>query len=206
MLRTLEWMADYYFSNEGLVLKSMLPREFFERVKARKSSTGEVAEEQAAYVAGERPDERTAKSLEEIRDNVSKRHYKTYLYHAPSTREELTFVLEAVRDHENVIVLVPELTGMKYLEQAMREVAGERLVLYHSAMSRGARSDAIARMTSGEGCVVLGSRMAVFASLKQVSLIIALHEENTAYKADSGVRYSARDMAVLSLRSITLMR
>ncbi|NIM05151.1 MAG: hypothetical protein GTO55_03650, partial [Armatimonadetes bacterium] len=39
--------------------------------------------------------------------------------------------------------------------------------------------------------------MAVFAPLKEVSLIVVLHEENTAYKADSGVRYSARDMAVL---------
>jgi primosomal protein N' (replication factor Y) len=79
----------------------------------------------------------------------------------------------------------------------MRDVVGDRLVLYHSAMSRGARSDAIERMVSEEDCVVLGSRMAVFAPLKDVSLIVALHEENTAYKADSGVPYSARDMAVL---------
>jgi primosomal protein N' (replication factor Y) len=195
MLRTLEWMAEYYFSNEGLVLKSVLPREFFERVKARKSSSA-VAEEQAAYVPGAL-DERALAALDEIRENVSKRHYKTFLYHAPSTGDELSFTLEAIRGCGNVIILAPEHTGMKYLEKALRDVAGDRLVLYHGAMSGGARTQAIEKILSGEGDVVLGSRMAVFAPLKEVSLIAVLHEENTAYKADSGVRYSARDMAVL---------
>jgi primosomal protein N' (replication factor Y) len=195
MLRTLEWMAGYYFSNEGLVLKSILPREFFERIKARKPSSA-VAEEQAAYVPGAL-DKRTFAALDEIRENVSKRHYKTFLYHAPSTGDELSFTLEAIGGLKNVIVLAPEHSGMKYLEKAIRDSAGERLVLYHGAMSGGARTQAIEKMLIGEADVVLGSRMAVFAPLREVSLIVVLHEENTAYKADSGVRYSARDMAVL---------
>jgi primosomal protein N' len=132
MLRLIEWMAEYYFSNVGLVLKSILPREFFNRVKARKPAP-EVSEEQAAY----------------------------------------------------------------QIEGSVKAAAGEGFCLYHGGLSRGARSGAIEKIISGEANVVLGSRSAVFAPLKNVSLIVVLHEENTAYKADSGVRYSARDMAVL---------
>lgn len=195
MLRTIEWMAEYYFSNEGSVLKSILPREFFERVKARRPRHA-VSEEQASYSPGS-PGEEDLEAIRQIRDNIRKRHYKTFLYHAPSTRGELSFVLEAIKDIDNVIVLVPEHTGMKYIESAMRDVAGERLVQYHGGLSKGARSEAIEKILSGDGDVVLGSRSAVFAPLRKVSLIVVLHEDNAAYKADSGIRYNARDMAVL---------
>ncbi len=195
MLRTIEWMAEYYFSNEGSVLKSILPREFFERVKARRSRHA-AAEAHGVYSPSSL-DKGSREGARLVRENVSGRRYKTFLYHAPTTREELSFTLEAIRDVENVIVLVPEHTGMRYIEKAVRDVAGERLTLFHGGLSRGARSQAVEKILSGEGDVVLGSRSAVFAPLRTVSLIVVLHEENPAYKSDSGVRYSARDMAVL---------
>jgi primosomal protein N' (replication factor Y) len=194
MLRLIEWMAEYYFSNVGLVLKSILPREFFNRVKARKPAP-EVSEEQAAYRRD--LDEKTRQAIERIRENIDKRHYKCFLHHAPSTQDELSFTLEAIRGLENVIVLVPEHASLKQIEGSVKAAAGEGFCLYHGGLSRGARSGAIEKIISGEANVVLGSRSAVFAPLKNVSLIVVLHEENTAYKADSGVRYSARDMAVL---------
>ncbi|MEJ2314470.1 MAG: hypothetical protein P8Y85_06780 [Nitrospirota bacterium] len=195
MLRTIEWMADYYFSNEGSVLKSILPREFFERVKAR-GSRHSVAEAPSAYSPGPL-DGKSLEGAALVRESVAGRCYRTFLYHAPSTRDELAFALEAIRDAEGVVVLVPEHTGMRYVERAVRDVAGERLALFHGGLSGGARSQALERILSGEADVVLGSRSAVFAPLGRVSLIVVVHEDNPSYKSDSGVRYSARDMAVL---------
>ena len=195
MLRTIEWMADYYFSNEGSVLKSILPREFFERVKAR-GSRHSVAEAPSAYSPGPL-DGKSLEGAALVRESVAGRCYRTFLYHAPSTRDELAFALEAIRDAEGVVVLVPEHTGMRYVERAVRDVAGERLALFHGGLSGGARSQALERILSGEADVVLGSRSAAFAPLGRVSLIVVVHEDNPSYKSDSGVRYSARDMAVL---------
>ncbi len=194
MLRLISWMAEYYFALEGQVLKSMLPREFFDRVKARKPPP-EVAEARSPYAGG--LGGASPEALADVRKSAQQGCYRTFLYHAPSVKDEFAFALEAIKGLRGVIVLVPEHTGIKSIEGALKRAAGDRLVLYHGGLARGARSDAIEKIVSGSADVVLGSRSAVFAPLRDVSLIVVLHEENTAYKADSGVRYGARDMAVM---------
>jgi primosomal protein N' (replication factor Y) len=193
MLKLLEWMSGYYFSLEGTVLKDMFPREFFHEVKPRGGQSLEVKSSVSPYGL----DESAHKALNELHDNIANKIYKTCLLHAPSTVYELSFLLEVVKGLKNVIILVPEHADIKHIAGAIKEAAGGRLAVYHGGLSRGRRSEALKKIISGEANVVLGSRSAVFAPLKEVSLIAVLHEESTAYKSESGTRYNARDMAVM---------
>lgn len=194
MLSLLRWMSEYYFRKEGAVLKGMLPREFFEKVKPGKQRKAPPAHGMHVETVVDAPE---ASLLEAIRDNARKKYYKTFLLHAPSTRYELSFVLEAVRGLKNVIVLCPEHAEVVQVEGALKEAAGDRLAVLHSGLSRGRRAEALERIGSGRADIVLGSRSAVFAPLREVSMIAVLREEDPSYKEEGGIRHNARDVAVM---------
>ena len=194
MLKLLDWMSGYYFSLEGMVLKDMFPREFFHEVKPRRGALPmEVKGPDLQYGL----DEKAYKVLDGLRENVAGGKYKSYLLHTPSTRYELSFLIEAIKGLRNVIILVPEHADIKHIAGVIEEAVGGGLAVYHGGLSRGKRSESLKRIVSGEADIVLGSRSAVFAPLKEISLIAVLHEEATAYKSESGTRYNARDMAVM---------
>jgi primosomal protein N' (replication factor Y) len=195
MLSLLQWMSEYYFRKEGAVLKGMLPREFFEKVKPGRQRKAAPAPgmplEQAVL------DAPGASLLKAIRESAWKKYYKAFLLHAPSTRYEISFVLEAVRGFRNVIVLCPEHVEVGQIEGVLKEAAGDRLAVLHSGLSRGRRAGALERISSGQADIVLGSRSAVFAPLREVSMIAVLREEDPSYKEEGGIRHNARDVAVM---------
>jgi|Deesub1362A_J573_1020465.scaffolds.fasta_scaffold00045_106 primosomal protein N' (replication factor Y) len=189
MLRLMTWMSEYYFAKEGAVLKSMLPREFFEKIKP----VGQAIKK-ASQATEDSPDNPLLRS---VRESIRKKYYKTFLFHAFSTHEELSFLTELIKGVRNIIILCPDIAEIRHIEGLIKESAGERLTVFHSGLSKGKRTEALQKITSGVSDIVLGSRSAVFAPLKEVSLIAVLHEESTAYKEEGGVRFNARDIAVM---------
>jgi primosomal protein N' (replication factor Y) len=90
------------------------------------------------------------------------------------------------------MVLVPEVALIPQLGDRLAALAGEGLVVMHSGLSAGERHDSWWRMLRGEASVVLGTRMAVFAPLADLGLIIVDEEHEGAYKSDRTPRYDAR--------------
>jgi primosomal protein N' (replication factor Y) len=195
MARLLEWMAEYYFSPVGMVAKTVFPEEFFKPVKARKGRKQKrISEPFESYGSGSFGD-----AVHSVREAVRAGEYRAFLAHAPSTRAELSFAVEVARSEEGTVLIVaPEHDWLEFVEGTLREAVGEEaLVMYHAGMSAGKRSEAIERMRGGGAGVVLASRYGVFAPVDRPSLIIVLNEESPWYKEEGGVRYNARDMAVM---------
>ena len=71
------------------------------------------------------------------------------------------------------------------------------LCLLHGEVSRGKRSAYIEGILSGRYDIVIGTRAALFAPLKKVSLIMVLNEHSQLYKIEEGFRYNIRDVAVM---------
>ena len=192
LLKLLDWMADYYIiANKGLVLKNMLPQETFKRVKAR--SKGETEEDKESNEIIE-IDENI---LSKIKESLSKKEYKTFLVHAPSPLYESAMVAKILPQGKSAIILVPEIVHISHVLPFIKEIAGERLCVLHSGLSKGQRSETMEKIISGQCNVVLGTRMAVFAPLKNVSLISVMHEHSSSYRTEEGLRFSARDIAVM---------
>jgi len=193
LLKLLDWMADYYLANKGLVLKNILPKEAFKKVRSRGTCKPEKIKEKAFD-----PLDIDENTLCRIKESSSKKEYKTFLLHAPTSLYEVSFLIKILQLHKNAIILLPEITYINHIAPFIREeIAGERLCIIHSGLSKGQRSDAIEKILSGECSVVLGTRTAIFAPLKKVSLIAVMQEHSSSYKTEDGLRYNARDSAVM---------
>ena len=95
------------------------------------------------------------------------------------------------------LVMVPEINLTPQLEARFQARFGaERVVSIHSGMTNPQRLRSWLAAHSGAARIVLGTRMAVFASMPGLRLIIVDEEHDPSYKQQEGARYSARDLAV----------
>jgi primosomal protein N' (replication factor Y) len=171
-LSFLKWISEYYLAPFGTALKSS----FFEE-----AAKAVVGSHQRA--AGE---------------NAKEKNYRTFLFHAPSVSAERAQLNEILNpDVRGAIILAPEIGDIESILPDMKKLFGERLSVLHSKLTKAKRSDAIKKIISGEADIVLGTRSAVLAPLKNVSIIAVLGEHSPSYKGEEGLRYNARDAAVM---------
>ena len=105
---------------------------------------------------------------------------------------------EAVRKRSRgVLVLVPEIALTPQVAALFRARFGAAVAIQHSGLSDGERHDQWHRIRRGDVDVVIGTRSAVFAPLKNPGLIIVDEEHDTSYKQDDMPRYHGRDVAIM---------
>ncbi len=192
MLELLSWMSDYYLASKGLILKNMLPKEAFKKVRTRKSIKSDKEKNKSLDLP-----EIQENTLERVKQNIAVGEYKTFLLHAPSLIYEISFLSKMLVQNQNSIILVPEIIHVDSVAPILKEISGDRLCIMHSGLSRGQRSEALEKIMSGKCNVVLGTRSAVFAPLRSVDLIAVLGEHSDSYRQEEGLRYNARDLAVM---------
>ena len=100
-----------------------------------------------------------------------------------------------------VLVMVPEINLTPQLEARFRQrfeplCGAGAVVCLHSGMTPAQRLSSWLAAHTGQARIVLGTRMAVLASLPGLRLIVVDEEHDPSYKSQEGARYSARDLAV----------
>jgi primosomal protein N' (replication factor Y) len=96
-----------------------------------------------------------------------------------------------------VLLLVPEINLTPQLEARFAaRFAGHHLVSLHSGLTPPQRLRHWLAAHLGQADLVLGTRLAVFASLPRLGLIVVDEEHDPSFKQQEGARYSARDLAV----------
>jgi primosomal protein N' (replication factor Y) len=99
------------------------------------------------------------------------------------------------------LVLVPEIGLTPQLLGRFRERFDAPLAALHSGLTDQERLGAWRDAYSGQARIVLGTRSAVFAPLRQLGLIVVDEEHDASFKQhEGGFRYSARDLAVMRAR------
>lgn len=96
-----------------------------------------------------------------------------------------------------VLMLVPEINLTPQLEARVRaRFPDEKVATMHSGVADGERTRNWLAAHAGEARIVLGTRLAMLASLPQLAAIIVDEEHDPSFKQQEGLRYSARDLAV----------
>jgi primosomal protein N' (replication factor Y) len=99
------------------------------------------------------------------------------------------------------LVMVPEINLTPQLEARFRQrfvgsYGADAVVSLHSGMTHAQRLKSWLGAHSGNARIVLGTRMAIFASMPNLRLIVVDEEHDPSYKSSEGARYSARDLAI----------
>ncbi len=101
-------------------------------------------------------------------------------------------------DHgREVAVLVPEIGLTPQLVGRFKARFGDDVAVLHSGLTSGDRLAHWRRIRDGHARVLVGARSALFAPFRDLGLIVVDEEHDDSYKQDDGVRYNARDLAVV---------
>ncbi len=116
------------------------------------------------------------------------------------TEVYLQLIRRTLEAGRQALVLIPEINlGPQTLERFSRRF-NARIVLVHSAVNDRERLDAWLAARDGEADIIIGTRSALFTPLKHPGLIIVDEEHDGSYKQQEGLRYHARDLALVRAR------
>jgi primosomal protein N' (replication factor Y) (superfamily II helicase) len=113
------------------------------------------------------------------------------------TEVYLRVIAEARAAGRGALVLVPEIALTPQLAARFRARFGEDVAVLHSALPPRERLAAWRRLRAGEVGIALGARSAVFAPVRALGVVVVDEEHDPSFKQEEGVRYHARDLAVV---------
>ena len=109
-------------------------------------------------------------------------------------------IAAAIAMGRQVLVLLPEIALTENFLRRFEHRFGVPPVLWHSSLKSTERRRAWRAIASGEAQVVVGARSALFLPYRRLGLIVVDEAHETSFKQDDGVRYNARDVAVIRAR------
>ncbi|MBK7565537.1 MAG: primosomal protein N' [Propionivibrio sp.] len=200
--RLSEFCAAYYQAPLGEVMLSTLPAGL-RRVAPPKARTSQRLVKPSPP---QEPPELTAEqktALAAIAEGD--KGFKAYLLHGVTgsgkTEIYLRLVERSLAAGRQVLMLVPEINLTPQLESRVAaRFPSAGLVSLHSELTEAARTRNWRAALEGRARIVLGTRLAIFAPLPDLGLIVVDEEHDASFKQQDGMRYSARDVAVFRAR------
>lgn len=113
------------------------------------------------------------------------------------TEVYLQAISHALELGKNALVLVPEIALTPQLTGRFQARFGGGIAILHSGLSDGERYDEWRRIRRGLARIVIGARSAIFAPLDKIGIIIVDEEHEASFKQSDGLRYNARDLALV---------
>jgi primosomal protein N' (replication factor Y) len=121
---------------------------------------------------------------------------KTEVYLAAAER--------ALAAGKQCLILVPEIGLTPQALQRYQARLGHSVHAFHSGLSDGARAATWLAIAEGNARVIVGTRSAVFAPARELGLIVVDEEHDASYKQQEGLRYHARDLAIMRAHALNL--
>ena len=118
------------------------------------------------------------------------------------TEVYLRLMKDVLDEGRQVLVLVPEIGLTPQFVSRLKERLGIEPALLHSSLPDSIRLSAWRSARNGSALLVLGTRSAVYAPLKNPGLIVVDEEHDSSFKQQEGLRYSARDLAVAKAKHL----
>lgn len=217
-LRLARFAADYYQRPLGEVMLPAMPPPLRKpsAYQGKRSGEGPVARLDARkkkrVITPALPDsapELNADQQVAVDTVMALETFKPVLLHGVTgsgkTEVYLHIAEQVLATGRQVLMLVPEINLTPQLESAVRArfealLGVDGLAVMHSGLSDGERVQAWARAQRGQARMLLGTRMAIFAPMSELGLIVVDEEHDASYKQQDGLRYSARDLAVWRAR------
>jgi len=140
-------------------------------------------------------------ACEAIRSSIEASTFQTFLLYGVTGSGKTEVYLQAIEmalaRGRGALLLVPEIALTPAVAGQFYHRFGDRVAILHSAFSDAERADQWRRIRSGEAGVVVGTRSAVFAPVRDLGLIVVDEEHDASYKQGETPRYHGRDVAIV---------
>ena len=139
-------------------------------------------------------------ALDKIDQAIDQKQDTTFLLEgvtgSSKTEVYLHAISNALKQGRNALMLVPEISLTPQMVRQVKARFGQMAAVLHSALSEGELYDEWRKIRRGEVRVVIGTRSAIFAPLKNIGLIVIDEEHESSYKQEDNPRYHARNVAI----------
>lgn len=190
-----KWLSSFYFASLSTVLKTSLPQPIKRKKIILINNHKNISEEEKTYLKVSKT------SLLEIKKNInfveySQRKKFLLLWQSYSEKIALFYFLikKAIERKERVLILVPSINEAKPLLKYLNKISF-KIVLLYSGLKKSEVWQNWQTIINDQADIVLGTRIAIFAPIKKLSLIIVENEENELYKSEQFPYYDARDIS-----------
>jgi primosomal protein N' (replication factor Y) len=194
---------DTLGASERSVVRALADRGWIEVVEHTEPAAPRAAA--PAPEPGPKPTPAQAAVLHEIAPALAAGEYKPFLLHGATGSGKTEVYVRAAREvlagGRGVLWLVPEIGLTPLLVANIARRFPATVALMHSGLSKRERREAWLRAHDGRCRLVVGTRSALFAPVRDLGLIVVDEEQDGSYKQSESPRYNARDLAVVRARA-----
>ncbi|MCB1699195.1 MAG: DEAD/DEAH box helicase, partial [Halioglobus sp.] len=116
----------------------------------------------------------------------------------------LRSIAAVLERQQQTLVLVPEITLTPQLIERFKQRFNAPMAVLHSGLNDSERLNAWLLAGSGDAAIIIGTRSAIFTPMARPGLIIVDEEHDSSFKQQSGLRYSARDLAIVRAHKLNI--
>lgn len=204
ILDLIDWVARYYQAPRSEVLRLALPKRFREGEPWESISSSKQMEKvflpTTSLKTAPTPTEEQIQAIRCIQENSS-RGYCGFLLHGVTgsgkTEVYQQLIQPLLEQNKQILILVPEIGLTPQLALRLQERFSANIAVLHSKVSEKRRAQIWEACRTGICQILVGTRSAVFSPMPNLGLIILDEEHDSSFKQMEGVRYHARDTAIL---------
>ncbi len=191
-LRELEVPAS---TLETLVKRSLV------RIEERPAEFHVSATPASSQIAREHLNGPQLAALDAVETRVGDRRFSVSVLHGVTGSGKTAVYLAAMQSvlaqGRAAILLVPEIGLTPAAAANLHRIFGDQVAILHSGLTNAERAEQWHRIHRGDARIVVGTRSAVFAPVKDLALLVVDEEHDSSYKQEETPRYNARDVAVM---------
>ena len=142
------------------------------------------------------PEQQNALNI--MKEKIGQGQKKFLLFGVTGSGKTQIYIETALKvraDGRQVLILVPEIVLTGQLVMSFKQYFADDVAVIHSKLSVNERNDTFWRIRTGQACIVIGARSALFAPFDNLGLIVMDEEHDASYKQDESPRYHAHDVA-----------
>lgn len=202
MLDFADWISTYYHHPIGDVISNILPNLLREKTRKKKNE-----DYHQALNAPQKPSAKSALRLNDAQQQAIakiKNHlheFKVFLLDGVTgsgkTEVYLRVIAEIIAQNKQALILVPEINLTPQTIARFRERFAVQIAVLHSRLTPKEKLLSWLMAKDGIAPIIIGTRSAIFTALKNPGIIIIDEEHDLSFKQQSGLRYSARDLAIV---------
>ena len=191
------WLAEYYGAFFISALKLMLPPGGKLRKEEKEVMSLEAAKAEPPSLPILTEEQKNALTkIEAAMDHGQAERFLLYgITGSGKTEVYLRAIAHTLSKGKGAIVLVPEISLTPQMVQRFNDRYPDKIALLHSGLTSKERYQAWKKVAAGKARIVLGTRSALFAPVKNLGLIVMDEEYEATYKSEKSPRYHVREVA-----------